>query len=111
MLINWLDLNKTSFKIISAKLNNSLNVKLESCETKYCPLNAKSFFRKLPYYLLWQEVINNNTNKHICIDIIFGGGLLTECEQIKKYIELNKNKISSLTIRLIGFHMQMKYYK
>lgn len=42
----------------------------------------------------------------ICINILFGGGLLTEYDQIKNYILFNKKNISHITIKLIGFDHQ-----
>jgi hypothetical protein len=104
--IEWINNEKTCFQIKSVDetlfddINNCYDItdirNLSCCEAEYCPLNVKSFWRKLPYYLIWPS------NNVVVINILFGGGLLTEYEQIKKYILLNKNKILSLTIRLIG---------
>lgn len=86
--IEWINGKKTSFQIKSIdktlftcldslNTNNCNNYNdvsdirnLLCCEAKYCPLNAQSFWRKLPYYILWP------TNNFIIIDILFGGGLL-----------------------------------
>jgi hypothetical protein len=107
--IEWINSKKTCFEIKSINetlfedfentnsYNNSTDLRnLLCCEAEYCPLNAKSFWRGVPYYILWP------TNNFVVINILFGGGLLTEYEQIKNYILLNKNKISLLKIKLIG---------
>ncbi len=102
--IEWVNDNKTAFEI---KNINTTKIKydcdLTLCTTKNCPLNNKSLWRKLPYYLLWTPMnFFFQKSNNICVNILFGGGLLTEYEQIKNYILFNKNNISDLTINLIG---------
>ena len=104
--INWLSEDKNCFQIyyfdyiyyrelIQTNQQNS-NI-LSSCEAEYCPLNVKSIYRKLPWYLLWLDICD-------IVNVLFGGGLQTELIQIMNYLKyiLPNKKIGDLVIRLIG---------
>ena len=128
--INWLSEDKNYFEIYYFDYiyykeliqTNQKNI-LSSCEAEYCPLNAKSIYRKLPWYLLWLDICDvvnflptltpnflnyieplNNKEMNICLDILFGGGLQTELIQIINYLKytLPNKQIGDLFIRLIG---------